>query len=220
MPIAELTRNAVDLLPAGALAGEAEAEAGRSRQARHRPDHAGHPPRPRRPLQRMRQFQDEGHTGVLIIGDYTARIGDPAGRTAARPIIAEEEIDRNANTLYGAGLARSSIRDQTEVRRNGEWLAKLDYAGVPALAQSRWHGCSSATTSPSATSGADLALELIYPLMQAYDSVVVQADMELGGTDQLYNLLVGRELMADVRAGVAARRSPRPLLLLVGRSRR
>ncbi len=149
------------------------------------------------PLQRMAAFQREGHTGVLIVGDYTTRIGDPSGRSAARPILSDDEIDRNAKRFIEQA---STIIDpeRTEVRFNGEWLAKLDFAEILRLTRiatvarilerddfAKRFG----PGSPISVS------ELLYPLMQAYDSVAVEADVELGGTDQLYNLLMGREVM-------------------------
>ena len=85
----------------------------------------------------MRAFQDAGHIGVLIVGDYTTRIGDPSGRSAERPILSDEEIDANAQTLPRAGDGRSSIRERTEVRFNGEWLSKLDFAEVVRARRAR-----------------------------------------------------------------------------------
>jgi tyrosyl-tRNA synthetase len=149
------------------------------------------------PLQRMRAFQDEGHVGVLIVGDYTARIGDPSGRSAERPILDPEEIDRMAARFFESAY---TILDpeRTEVRYNGEWLKELDFAGVLRLTRT--------TTVARMLERDDFAnrfaakepisvSELLYPLMQAYDSVAIEADVELGGTDQLYNLLTGRDVM-------------------------
>ena len=127
-----LTRNAVDVLPAGGL--EEKLKLGRPLRVKlgidvTSPDiHVGRGI----PLQRMRAFQDAGHLGVLIVGDYTTRIGDPSGRSAERPILSDEEIDRERADLRRAGATRSSIRDRTEVRFNSEWLAGLDFAGDPA----------------------------------------------------------------------------------------
>src|SRR4051794_18744181 len=197
MAVADLTRNAVEVLPEGGL--EAKLRKGRPLRVKlgidvTSPDiHIGRGI----PLQRMRAFQDEGHTGVLIIGDYTTRIGDPSGRSSERPILSDEEIDRNAQ-LYLEQAMIILDPDRTEVRYNGEWLAKLSYAEVIALARTitvarilerddfakRY-----AAQEPISVS------ELLYPLMQAYDSVAVEADVELGGTDQLYNLLAGRDVM-------------------------
>ena len=197
MGVADLTRNAVHVLPAGAL----EEKLALARPLRVKlgidvtsPDiHVGRGI----PLQRMRAFQDEGHTGVLIVGDYTTRIGDPSGRSTERPILADEEIDRNAETYLEQAL-QILLPERTEVRRNSEWLAGLSFADVIGLTRmmtvaqmlerddfaGRYAG-----EQPISVS------ELLYPLMQAYDSVAVEADVELGGTDQLYNLLAGREVM-------------------------
>ncbi len=197
MGAADLTRNAVDVLPEGGL--ERKLALGRPLRVKlgidvTSPDiHVGRGV----PLQRMRAFQDEGHTGVLIVGDYTTRIGDPSGRSAERPILSDEEIDANANS-YVEQAMQILDPERTEVRYNGEWLSKLSYADVVRLArtmtvarilerddfQQRY-----AAQEPISVS------ELLYPLMQAYDSVAIEADVELGGTDQLYNLLAGREVM-------------------------
>ena len=196
-PLAELTRNAVDVLPEGELERKLSLE----RPLRVKlgidptaPDvHVGHAI----PLQRMAAFQRAGHTGVLIVGDYTGRIGDPSGRSTERPVLSDEEIDSNAKRYFEQA---SQIIDpeKTEVRFNGEWLGKLDFAEVVRLTRTitvarllerddfekRF-----AAKSPISVS------ELLYPFMQAYDSVAIRADVELGGTDQLYNLLMGRDVM-------------------------
>jgi tyrosyl-tRNA synthetase len=149
------------------------------------------------PLQRMRAFQDEGHVGVLIVGDYTTRIGDPSGRSATRPLLDPEEIDRNAQR-YFEHASTIIVPERAEVRFNSEWLGKLDFAETLRLTRT--------TTVARLLERDDFAKrfaeqtpisvsELLYPLMQAYDSVAVQADVELGGTDQLYNLLMGRDVM-------------------------
>jgi tyrosyl-tRNA synthetase len=199
MGIAELTRNAVDVLPAGGL--EAKLKLRRPLRVKlgidvTSPDiHVGRAI----PLQRMRAFQDEGHTGVLIIGDYTTRIGDPSGRSAERPILSDEEIDRNAQTYLEQAMVVLN-RDRTEVRYNGEWLSRLSYADVVRLARTitvaRLLERDDFAKRMSAQEPISVS-ELLYPLMQAYDSVAVEADVELGGTDQLYNLLAGREVMAQ-----------------------
>jgi tyrosyl-tRNA synthetase len=195
--LSDLTRNAVDVLPAGEL--ERKLALGRPLRVKlgidvTSPDiHVGRAI----PLQRMRAFQDAGHTGVLIIGDYTTRIGDPSGRSSERPILTDEEIDRNANTYIEQAMVVLD-RGRTEVRYNGEWLAELSYADIVQLART--------TTVARILERDDFAKrfaaqepisvsELLYPLMQGYDSVAVRADVELGGTDQLYNLLTGREVM-------------------------
>jgi tyrosyl-tRNA synthetase len=197
MPLAELTRNAVDVLPVGGL--EAKLKLGRPLRVKLGIDVSA----PQAtlgngiPLQRMRAFQDEGHTGVLIVGDYTARIGDPSGRSAERPILDPDEIDRMAARFFESAY---TILDpeRTEVRFNGEWLKDLDFAGVLRLTRT--------TTVARMLERDDFAKrfaanepisvsELLYPLMQAYDSIAIEADVELGGTDQLYNLLAGRDVM-------------------------
>jgi len=199
MGVAELTRNAVDVLPAGEL--ERKLETGRALRVKFgidvtSPDiHVGHAI----PLQRMAAFQREGHKGVLIVGDYTTRIGDPSGRSAERPVLSDEEIDRNAQTyLDQAALIIDTSPELLEVRFNGEWLGKLDFAEILRLTRT--------TTVARLLERDDFAKrmaaqapisvsELLYPLMQAYDSVAIEADVELGGTDQLYNLLAGRDVM-------------------------
>jgi tyrosyl-tRNA synthetase len=195
--LAELTRNAVHVLPEGEL--EQKLANGRPLRVKlgidvTSPDiHVGRAV----PLQRMRAFQDEGHTGVLIIGDYTTRIGDPSGRSSERPILSDEEIDTNAKRYLEQALVILDP-DRTEVRYNGEWLSKLTYADVVRLARTitvarilerEDFANRMAAQEPISVS------ELLYPLMQAYDSVAIEADVELGGTDQLYNLLAGREVM-------------------------
>jgi tyrosyl-tRNA synthetase len=197
MALEALTRNAVDLLPAGGL--EEKLKLGRPLRVKlgidvTSPDiHVGRAV----PLQRMRAFQDEGHTGVLIVGDYTTRIGDPSGRSAERPILSDEEIDRNAKTYLEQAMVILDP-DRTEVRYNGEWLAKLTYADVVRLARTvtvaRILERDDFTNRMKAQEPISIS-ELLYPLMQAYDSVAIEADVELGGTDQLYNLLAGREVM-------------------------
>jgi len=148
-------------------------------------------------LKELRAFQDLGHTAVLVIGDYTARVGDPSGRSKTRPILSTEQIDEHTRTyLEQAYLVLD--RHRTEVRRNSEWLAPLTMADLIELTR--------ATTvarllerddfSKRYTANDPITLtELLYPLMQAYDSVAIDADVELGGTDQLYNLLMGRQVM-------------------------
>ena len=197
MPLADLTRTAVDVLPAGGL--EEKLKLGRPLRVKlgidvTSPDiHIGRAI----PLQRMRAFQDEGHTGVLIIGDYTTRIGDPSGRSAERPILSDEEIDRNARTYLDQAMVILD-RERTEVRYNGEWLSKLSYADVVRLARTitvaRILERDDFANRMAAQQPVSVS-ELLYPLMQAYDSVAIEADVELGGTDQLYNLHAGREVM-------------------------
>jgi tyrosyl-tRNA synthetase len=196
--VEELTRNAVDVLPAGAL--EEKLRKGRPLRVKlgidvTSPDiHVGRGI----PLQRMRAFQDAGHVGVLIVGDYTTRVGDPSGRSAERPILSDEEIDRNARTYVEQA---HTIVDpaRTEVRLNSEWLAGLDFAEILRLTRTTTVArlLERDDFAKRYESGQPISVsELLYPLMQAYDSVAVEADVELGGTDQLYNLLAGREVMA------------------------
>src|SRR6187549_762931 len=197
MTVADLTRNAVHLDPQGAL--EKKLALGRPLRVKlgidvTSPDiHVGRAI----PLQRMRAFQDQGHVGVLIVGDYTTRIGDPSGRSTERPILSEEEIDRNADTYVEQAL-QILIPEQTEVRRNSEWLARLSFADVIQLTRMMTVAqmLERDDFADRYSDGQPISVsELLYPLMQAYDSVAVEADVELGGTDQLYNLLAGREVM-------------------------
>lgn len=197
--LAAVTTNAVDVLPEGEL----ERKLARGRPLRVKlgidvtaPDiHVGHAI----PLQRMAAFQREGHLGVLIIGDYTTRIGDPSGRSAERPLLSDEEIDRNAKTyLEQAAQIIDTRPESLEVRYNGEWLSKLDFAAVLRLTRTVTVARILKRDDFAKRYAAETPIsvsELLYPLMQAYDSVEVKADVELGGTDQLYNLLAGREVM-------------------------
>jgi tyrosyl-tRNA synthetase len=192
-----LTRNAVDVLPEGAL--EEKLKLGRPLRVKLGIDvtaphiHIGNAI----PLQRMRAFQNEGHIGVLIVGDYTTRIGDPSGASAERPIIAPEEIDRMAARFFESAYTILDP-DRTEVRFNGEWLAEVDFAEVLRLTRAVTVARILERDDFAKRFAAQQAIsvsELLYPLMQAYDSVAVEADVELGGTDQLYNLLTGRDVM-------------------------
>ncbi len=195
--MAELTRNAVHVLPEGGL--ERKLALGRPLRVKlgidvTSPDiHIGRAV----PLQRMRAFQDAGHTGVLIIGDYTTRIGDPSGRSAERPVLSDEEIDRNAQAYLDQAMIVLDP-ERTEVRYNGEWLSKLSYADVVRLAREMTVArlLERDDFAKRYAAGEPISVsELLYPLMQAYDSVAIESDLELGGTDQLYNLLAGREIM-------------------------
>src|SRR5215211_813277 len=197
MAVEKLTRNAVDVLPEGGL--EQKLKLGRPLRVKlgidvTSPDiHVGRAI----PLQRMRAFQDEGHIGVLIVGDFTTRIGDPSGRSAERPILSDEEIDRNAKTYLEQAMVILDP-ERTEVRFNGEWLSRLNYADVVRLARTitvaRILERDDFANRMAANEPISIS-ELLYPLMQAYDSVAIEADLELGGTDQLYNLLAGRDVM-------------------------
>src|SRR3989440_8727783 len=192
-----LARNAVDCLPEGEL--ERKLAAGRPLRVKlgidpTAPDiHLGFTV----VLRKLREFQDLGHTVVLIVGDYTGRVGDPSGRSATRPQLSGEEIDRNAKTYQEQAL-KILDPDRTEVHRNGEWLDMpaedlFRLAGTATLAQilerddfaKRWDAREPISV-----------LELIYPLLQGYDSVAIEAAGQLGGTDQEVNLLLGRGLQA------------------------
>ena len=147
-------------------------------------------------LQKLREFQDAGHTAVLIIGDWTARVGDPSGRTSTRPMLSPAEIDANAAT-YREQAFRILDPARTEVRPNGEWFATMGLEPLFRLAASATVNQLLRRRDFAERMDADRpisVLELLYPLMQGYDSVAVQADVELGGTDQLFNLMLGREV--------------------------
>jgi tyrosyl-tRNA synthetase len=198
---ARLTRNAVDSLPRDMLAGQLKRAASAGRRLRVKlgidptaPDiHLGHAV----VLRKLREFQDAGHRVVLIVGDYTARVGDPSGRSTLRPILSGEEIEANAQTFQAQALRILDANDELlEVRRNGEWL---DMPIVELLALTR------TTTVAQLLERDDFAkrwaanesislLELLYPPLQGYDSVAIDADVELGGTDQKFNLLLGRDI--------------------------
>ncbi len=197
----QLAGNAVDCLPAGALAQKLELADREARPLRVKlgidptaPDiHLGHAV----VLGKLREFQDAGHTVVLIVGDFTARVGDPSGRSTLRPMLSREEIDANAQTFQEQASRILDPRpERLEVRRNSEWL-QLEMSEVLGLLRTttvaqlleredfskRW-----AAAQPISM------LELMYPLLQGYDSVAVRADVELGGTDQKFNLLLGRDI--------------------------
>jgi tyrosyl-tRNA synthetase len=190
-----LARNAVDCLPLGGL----EAKLGLGRPLRVKlgidptaPDiHLGFTV----VLQKLREFQDAGHTVVLIIGDYTARVGDPSGRSATRPVLADAEIEANAKSFQEQAL-KVLDSERLEVRFNSEWLS-MPMTDLFVLLRT--------TTVAQVLERDDFAkrfaarapismLELLYPLLQGYDSVAVRADVELGGTDQKFNLLLGRDI--------------------------
>jgi tyrosyl-tRNA synthetase len=150
-------------------------------------------------LRKLRQFQDAGHQAVLIVGDFTARVGDPSGRSSTRPTLSKEEVDAFAERVLSQ-FWKVIDRDRVELRRNSEWLEPLGVEDVLRLTAS--------TTVARMLERDDFAnryaagkpislMEFLYPLLQGFDSVAVEADVELGGTDQLFNLLVGRELQRD-----------------------
>ncbi|GBO53654.1 tyrosyl-tRNA synthetase [Pseudanabaena sp. lw0831] len=160
-----------------------------------RPDlHLGHTVA----LRKLRQFQDAGHKAVLIIGDFTAQIGDPTGRSEARPRLTAEEVTYNAETyLEQAKKILDFSSDRFELRRNGEWLNKLDLQQIINLQASMTVGQMLAKEgfSDRYEKGNPIYLhEFLYPLLQGYDSVAIDSDVELGGTDQKFNILVGRDL--------------------------
>jgi tyrosyl-tRNA synthetase len=149
------------------------------------------------PLRKLRQFQDLGHTVVLIIGDFTALIGDPSGRNSTRPPLTVEEIDEHAATYIDQAF-KILDPERTELRRNSDWLAQIGFAELLRLT-SRFTVARILERddfSKRYREGVGISLhEFLYPVAQAYDSVAIEADVELGGTDQLFNLLAGRELM-------------------------
>jgi tyrosyl-tRNA synthetase len=196
-----LGANAVDSLPDGGLAEKLAGAEAHDRPLRVKlgidptaPDiHLGHAV----VLRKLREFQDASHRVVLIIGDYTARVGDPSGRSTLRPMLNEAEIEANAATFQEQALKiLDSSPERLEVRRNGEWL-DMPMADLLALVRT--------TTVAQILEREDFAkrwsasepismLELLYPLLQGYDSVAVRADVEVGGTDQKFNLLLGRDV--------------------------
>lgn len=150
-------------------------------------------------LRKMKHFQDLGHTAIFVIGAGTALIGDPTGRNASRPPMTFEEIERNAET-YKAQVFKVLDREKTVVRFNSDWLLKLDFQNMIRLAAKYTVArlLERDDFSKRFKEGSPISVhELLYPLAQAYDSVALDADVELGGTDQKFNLLVGREIQRD-----------------------
>jgi tyrosyl-tRNA synthetase len=190
-----LARNAVDCLPEGGL--EHKLASGRPLRAKlgidpTAPDiHLGHVV----VLQKLREFQDLGHVVVLIIGDYTARVGDPSGRSELRPVLPPQQIEENARTFQEQAFSVLD-RERIEVRHNSEWLDMsmeelfrlARTATVAQIIEREDFAKRLAENSPISI------LELLYPLLQGYDSVAVKADVELGGTDQKFNLLLARDI--------------------------
>jgi tyrosyl-tRNA synthetase len=195
--MADLTRNAVDVLPEGRL--EEQLAGGRPLRVKLGIDpttadiHLGHTV----VLEKLREFQEDGHTVVLIIGDFTARVGDPSGRSTQRPLPSPEEIEENAAT-YQDQAFKILDRERTEVRRNSEWLEMEPQALLGLLAQTTVARLLERDDFQKrlAANAPIAALELLYPLLQGYDSVAVEADVELGGTDQKFNLLFGRDIQS------------------------
>jgi len=153
-------------------------------------------------LRKLRQFQDLGHRAILLLGDYTAKIGDPSGRDATRPVLSDEDIAANAQTyLDQAGKILDTSADKLELRRNSEWLSKLSFADVLRLTgmvtvQQMLHRENFKVRMRNETE--IVVSEFMYPLMQAYDSIALEADVELGGSDQTFNCLTARELMGKM----------------------
>jgi tyrosyl-tRNA synthetase len=196
-----LARNAAQVLPAGALERRLAQAAREGRQLRVKlgldptaPDiHLGHTV----VLQKLREFQDLGHRVVLIVGDFTARVGDPSGRSSTRPVLSTDEIEANARTYQEQAFrVLDDDAERFELRHNSEWLD---------MSMDRLFALARTTTVAQLLEREDFArrfsagspitvLELLYPLMQGYDSVAVRADVELGGTDQTFNLLLGRDV--------------------------
>lgn len=150
-------------------------------------------------LRKLRQFQDLGHRVVLLIGDFTARVGDPSGRSATRKVLTTAEIEENART-YRDQFSRILDPERTEVRFNNEWLGPMNFADVVTLA-SRYTVARIMERDDFERrfrEGIPIGLhEVLYPLMQGYDSVALHSDVEMGGTDQKFNILVGRELQRE-----------------------
>ncbi|MBN2589935.1 MAG: tyrosine--tRNA ligase [Sedimentisphaerales bacterium] len=149
-------------------------------------------------LRKMRQFQDLGHKAVLIIGDYTARIGDPTGQNSTRPILSSEQIEQNAKTYFQqAEKILDTSEGKLETRYNGEWLGKLTLIELIQIAAKKTVAqmLQRDTFKKRLQANIDVYThEFLYPLMQGYDSVMIESDVELGGTDQTFNNLIGRDL--------------------------
>ena len=149
-------------------------------------------------LRKMRQFQDLGHKAVLIIGDYTARIGDPSGVSTTRPMLSPQQIEQNAGTYFQqAGKILNASADKLEIHYNSEWLEKLTLIELIQLAAKKTVAQMLQRDTFKSRLQADVDVythEFLYPLMQGYDSVMVKSDVELGGTDQTFNNLVGRDI--------------------------
>jgi tyrosyl-tRNA synthetase len=195
--VSDLTRNAVEVLPEGMLSEQLTGDRPLRVKLGIDPTtadiHLGHTV----VLEKLREFQEAGHQVMLIVGDFTAQVGDPSGRSAQRPVPSAEEIESNAAT-YQEQAFMVLDRERTEVRFNSEWL-RMDAEGLMGLL--------ARTTvarllerddfQKRMTENAPIsALELLYPLLQGYDSVVVEADVELGGTDQTFNLLFARQIQS------------------------
>jgi tyrosyl-tRNA synthetase len=193
--MADLTGNAVDVLPEGRLAEQLAGDRPLRVKLGIDPTtadiHLGHTV----VLEKLREFQEAGHTVVLIIGDFTAQIGDPSGRSSTRPLPSPEEIEANAAT-YQEQAFKLLDRERTEVRFNSEWLKMEPEALLGLLARTTVARLLERDDFQKRLAAGQpiAALELLYPLLQGYDSVAVEADLELGGTDQKFNLLFGRDI--------------------------
>ena len=197
-----LKRGTVEIFTEAELAEKLTEAAKTSRQLRIKlgldptsPDiHLGHTV----VLRKMRQFQDLGHKAVLIIGDYTARIGDPTGQNSTRPILSPEQIQENAKTYFQqAGKILDTSEEKLEIRYNSEWLEKLTLMELIQIAAKKTVAQMLQRDTFKRRLQADVDVythEFLYPLMQGYDSVIVESDVELGGTDQTFNNLVGRDI--------------------------
>jgi tyrosyl-tRNA synthetase len=193
--MSDLTRNAVEVLPEGRLAEQLAS--GKPLRVKLGIDpttadiHLGHTV----VLEKLAEFQGAGHTVVLIIGDFTARVGDPSGRSATRPVPTAEEVEANAAT-YQEQAFKLLDRERTEVRYNSEWLRMQPEALLGLLAQTTVARLLERDDFQKRMAAGQpiAALELLYPLLQGYDSVAVEADVEIGGTDQKFNLLFGRDV--------------------------
>jgi tyrosyl-tRNA synthetase len=152
-------------------------------------------------LRKLRQFQDLGHKAVLIIGDYTALVGDPTGQNKTRPMLSETDIESHARTYFEqAGKILDTAPDKLEIRRNSEWLAGMRLVDVLKLTSRMTVARMLERDTFEKRYEADVPIglhEFLYPLMQGHDSVMIRADVELGGTDQLFNNLMGRDLQRD-----------------------
>src|SRR4051794_39065598 len=198
-PASFLARNAVEVLPKGAL--QARLAEGRPLRVKlgldpTAPDlHLGHTV----VLQKLREFQDLGHTVVLIVGDYTARVGDPSGRSATRPVLSPLEIDQHAQTYLDQATKVLADDERLEVRRNSEWLdmsMEELFRLVRRVTVAQMLERDDFSKRMAAAEPISL-LEMLYPVLQGYDSVAIRSDVELGGTDQTFNLNVGRGLQTS-----------------------
>ncbi|MCI0595398.1 MAG: tyrosine--tRNA ligase [candidate division Zixibacteria bacterium] len=198
-----IKRGAVEVIPEGLLRKKLERSFEQRKPLRVKqgfdptaPDiHLGHTVG----LRKLKQFQDLGHQIVLIVGDYTGRVGDPSGRSATRPQLTGREIEKNAAT-YLAQFFKVLDKNKTEVRKNGEWFARMNFDDVLGL-------CARFTVARMLErddfekrykAGSPISVhELLYPIMQAYDSAAVKADLEIGATEQKFNLLAGRQLQEE-----------------------